>query len=196
MPHRNSDFQGHSPYFLVGAIALTIHLSAQAETATGTQPKESGSTSEPSQSSFPVRSRGYIDDYAELNATREGVVVLPSGVQYEVLREGSGKRPRANDSVKVHYKAMLATGVEFDNTYEQGEPASFQLDQYLVPGLKEALLLMKEGDEWRVTIPAKMGFHGGRFLRKRDLIYEITLISVMNTPGESKKGRHTSEIDQ
>lgn len=137
-------------------------------------------------SPVPTRVRAFVDDYAQLNAMREDVISLPSGVQYEVLKAGSGKQPHPSDSVTVHYRAMLATGVEFGNTYASNKPDILPLDQYIVPGLKEALLLMREGDEWRVTIPAKMGFTGGRFLRKRDLIYEVTLLSVENTGSETE----------
>lgn len=161
---------------LVGAFVVIIALALQP--AENMAQASEVDDEQPLQRSTPVRARDYVDDYAELNALREGVMSLPSGVQYEVLQDGKGKQPGTRDTVLVHYRAMLANGVEFDNTYEQGKPASLNLGEYLVPGLKEALLLMKEGDEWRVTIPAKMGYSGGRLLRKRDLIYEISLISV------------------
>ena len=127
-----------------------------------------------------ARSRGYVDDFAALNAKREGVVTLPSGVQYEVLKPGNGKRPAAGDAVLVSYQASLTNGAVFDSTYEDGEPARLQLEEIVVPGLKEALLLMNEGAQWRVVIPPSMGFgtSGNNMLRRRDLIYEIELVSV------------------
>lgn len=178
MPYRNNIFLIPIIYLVLGIIVLTLYLAGQVSVGKGAPATETSEDHAGTQSKVPIRARDHVDDYAQLNALREGVVSLPSGVQYEVLQAGSGKPPRADDTVTVHYRAMLANGVEFDNTYEQGEPALLHLDHYLVPGLKEALLLMKEGDEWRVTIPAKMGFSGGRFLRKRDLIYEIVLIAV------------------
>jgi FKBP-type peptidyl-prolyl cis-trans isomerase FklB len=127
-----------------------------------------------------ARNRGYRDDFAALNAKREGVVSLPSGVQYEILKAGTGGQPGAGDAVLVSYQASLTNGAVFDATYEDGEPVRLQLDEIVVPGLKEALLLMKEGAKWRVVIPPRMGFarSGNNQLRRRDLIYEIELVAV------------------
>ena len=123
---------------------------------------------------------GYADDFAALNARREGVVTLPSGVQYEVLQAGSGKQPGADDAVLVSYQGSLTNGAVFDSTYKDGEPARLQLAEIVVPGLKEALLMMNEGAKWRVVIPPSMGFKtaGNNMLRRRDLIYEIELVAV------------------
>jgi FKBP-type peptidyl-prolyl cis-trans isomerase FklB len=127
-----------------------------------------------------ARIRGYRDDFAALNARREGVVSLPSGVQYEILKAGTGRSPGTADAVLVSYQASLPNGAVFDSTYEDGEPVRMQLDEIVVPGLKEALLLMKEGAKWRVVIPPRMGFaaSGNNMLRRRDLIYDIELVSV------------------
>jgi len=129
---------------------------------------------------LPARTRGFNDDFARLNAAREGVVVLPSGVQYEVLTAGSGKQPHAGDTVVVHYVGTLTNGVVFDSTRKDGEPARLALDTIVVPGLREALLLMSEGAKWRVVVPPAMGFGraGNNMLRRRDLIYEIELLAV------------------
>jgi FKBP-type peptidyl-prolyl cis-trans isomerase FklB len=131
-----------------------------------------------------ARSGGYVDDFAVLNARREGVVTLPSGVQYEVLKAGSGSRPGAGDAVMVSYQASLTNGAVFDTTYEDGEPVRLQLEEIVVPGLKEALLLMNEGAKWRVVIPPSMGFKrsGNNMLRRRDLIYDIELVAVEAPP--------------
>jgi len=129
---------------------------------------------------LPARTRGFRDDYARLNAAREGVVVLPSGVQYEVLTAGSGKQPHAGDTVVVSYAGSLTNGTVFDSTREDDKPARLALDTIAVPGLREALLLMTEGAKWRVVIPPPMGFgrSGNNLLRRRDLIYEIELLAV------------------
>jgi FKBP-type peptidyl-prolyl cis-trans isomerase len=136
-------------------------------------------SSSPQTTKVPIRQRGYADDYAALNAKREGVIVLPSGVQYEVLKVGSGAQPKAGDTVAVNYKATLPTGVQFDSTDDSGKPADLKIAEIAVPGLKDALLHMKEGDKWRVVIPARLGFQRGQLLRKRDLIYEIELVSIV-----------------
>lgn len=134
-----------------------------------------------------ARYRGFKDDYAALNARREGVVILPSGVQYEVLKSGSGKQPQAGDAVHISYQASLTNGTVFDTTYDDDEPLHMPVDDIALPGLKEALLLMNEGAKWQVVIPPSMGFGniGNNMLRRKDLIYDIELISI-ETAQESK----------
>ena len=135
-------------------------------------------------SKIPAREGAYIDDYAALNAQRPGVVVLPSGLQYEILKAGDGKRPGQQDIVAVNYRGFLATGVTFDSTDAESGPAHLRIDQIVIQGLKEAILLMRVGDNWRVTIPASLGFIRKGMLRKRDLIYEIELIAIEAPPGD------------
>ncbi len=134
----------------------------------------------PARPAAALRAGGFVDDFAALNARREGVISLPSGLQYEVLRAGAGKTPQASDRVAVQYQGSLATGVVFDTTYDDGQPARMRIDGIVVPGLREALLLMKEGDKWRVVVPPSLGFgrSGRNQLRKRDLIYEVELVAV------------------
>ena len=137
-----------------------------------------------------ARSGAYKDDYAALNARREGVVTLPSGVQYEVLKSGNGEQPQAVDAVLISYQASLTNGTVFDTTYDDGEPLLMPLEDIVVPGLKEALLLMKEGAKWQVVIPPSMGFgrSGNNMLRRRDLIYDIELISIDRTKPAKASG--------
>jgi FKBP-type peptidyl-prolyl cis-trans isomerase FklB len=141
---------------------------------------------EPVKSTAPARTRGFVDDFAALNARREGVTSLPSGLQYEVLRAGTGKSPQISDRVVLQYEGRLATGVVFDTTYDDGGSAPLRVDEIAVPGLREALLRMKEGDKWRVVVPPSLGFGrvGNNMLRKRDLIYEVELVSV-ETPTQA-----------
>jgi FKBP-type peptidyl-prolyl cis-trans isomerase FklB len=141
---------------------------------------ESGKEADAQRPRLPARTRGFMDDFAALNAKREGVTTLPSGVQYEVLRVGKGKRPGPMDRVAVQYEGTLTTGVVFDTTYEDEEPPRLRMDEIAVPGLKEALLLMQEGAEWRIVVPPSMGFgaSGNNQLRRRDLIYKIELVAV------------------
>ena len=128
----------------------------------------------------PARTLGFVDDFAVLNAQRPGVVTLPSGVQYEILKAGQGRRPDPQDRVALRYEGRLTTGVVFDSTHEDPEPARLRVEEILVPGLREALLLMREGDRWRVVVPPALGFAaaGNNLLRKRDLIYEIELVAI------------------
>src|SRR5256885_16637056 len=88
------------------------------------------------------------------NAKKEGVKVLPSGLQYRVLKEGTGKQPAKTDTVVVHYKGTLVDGREFDSSYKRGEPAEFGVSQ-VIKGWTEALQLMKEGSKWMLFVPSQ-----------------------------------------
>jgi FKBP-type peptidyl-prolyl cis-trans isomerase FklB len=129
---------------------------------------------------IPAREGAYKDDFAALNSQREGVVTLPSGVQYEVLESGHGDQPESSDTVLVRYQASLPDGRVFDTTEDDQEPLVLPLESIAVPGLREALLLMQEGDHWRVVIPPSEGFGrtGNNRLRRRDLIYDIRLVAI------------------
>jgi FKBP-type peptidyl-prolyl cis-trans isomerase FklB len=139
-------------------------------------------------STIQARTRGFKDDFAALNARRKGVTTLPSGVQYEVLRAGTGRTPAPGDIIVMNYQGTLTNGTVFDTTYDENEPVHMPVNKIVVPGLKEALLLMQEGAKWRVVIPPSMGFSkaGNNQLRRRDLIYDIELNSV-ETPKQSSR---------
>lgn len=96
-------------------------------------------------------------EFLRANASKKGVVVLPSGLQYEVLREGSGPRPSLEDVVSTHYRGTHIDGSEFDATDPQGEPATFPV-RGVVPGWQEALPLMKTGAKWRLYVPPELGY--------------------------------------
>ena len=116
------------------------------------------------------------------NAKKAGVVTLPSGLQYEVLAEGSGKKPSATDRVQCHYEGTLIDGTLFDSSVKRGEPAVFGVTQ-VIPGWVEALQLMKEGAKWRLYIPYQMAYgeHGaGEMIPPYSaLIFEVELIKVL-----------------
>ena len=96
--------------------------------------------------------------FLEENAKKEGVVSLPSGLQYKVLTAGTGTaHPSASSQVKVHYRGTLLSGKEFDSSYKRGEPSTFGVGQ-VIKGWTEALQLMVEGDEWEVYIPSELAY--------------------------------------
>ena len=116
------------------------------------------------------------------NAKKEGVKTLPSGLQYKVLKSGTGKTPKATDTVKVHYHGTLIDGTVFDSSVDRGEPATFPVTG-VIPGWVEALQLMKEGDKWQLTIPSKLayadhGAPGGKIGPNSVLVFEVELISI------------------
>ncbi len=115
------------------------------------------------------------------NARKPGVKTLPSGLQYLVIKEGTGKKPAATDSVTVHYKGTLINGTEFDSSYRRGQPATFPLNQ-VIKGWTEGVQLMKEGATYRFFIPPQLGYGargaGGVIGPNATLIFDIELLSV------------------
>lgn len=120
--------------------------------------------------------------HLEANAKRPEVVTLPSGLQYEVLTEGNGPQPTAQDQVKVHYTGRLIDGTVFDSSVERGEPATFGVTQ-VIPGWVEALQLMKAGSKWRLHIPSQLAYGpqgaGGVIGPNSTLIFDVELLEVL-----------------
>ena len=116
------------------------------------------------------------------NAKKEGVVTLPSGLQYQVLREGNGKRPKATDQVRCHYEGTLINGTVFDSSYKRGEPAVFGLNQ-VISGWTEGVQLMQEGAKYRFFIPYNLAYGergaGQQIPPFAALIFDVELIEVM-----------------
>ena len=102
--------------------------------------------------------------FLEENRTKEGVVVLPSGLQYRVLREGNGAVPKATDSVAVNYRGTLVDGTEFDNSQKRGEPAVISV-RGAIKGWSEALQLMKTGSKWQIFVPPELAYGKRQFGR-------------------------------
>ena len=116
------------------------------------------------------------------NAKKEGVVTLPSGLQYQVLREGNGKKPKATDQVRCHYEGTLINGTVFDSSYKRGEPAVFGLNQ-VISGWTEGVQLMQDGAKYRFFIPYNLAYGergaGQQIPPFAALIFEVELIEVM-----------------
>lgn len=122
------------------------------------------------------------EKYLAENAKKEGVVTLPSGLQYMVQKEGSGKKPKATDKVKCHYEGFLIDGTVFDSSVERGEPAVFPLNQ-VIAGWTEGLQLMQEGAKYRFFIPYILGYGeggaGASIPPFAALIFDVELIEVL-----------------
>ena len=119
-------------------------------------------------------------DFLANNAKQEGVVVTESGLQYLVVKEGSGKKPGPNDVVTVHYTGRLIDGTVFDSSVERGEPATFAVGQ-VIAGWVEGLQLMSEGAAYRLFIPSELAYgeHGtGPIQPNSALIFDVQLIKV------------------
>jgi len=121
-------------------------------------------------------------DYLKENGSREGVVTTASGLQYEVLQEGTGKSPKATDKVRCHYEGRLTDGTVFDSSYQRGEPADFGLNQ-VIAGWTEGVQLMKEGAKYRFHIPYLLGYGergaGASIPPYATLVFDVELIKVL-----------------
>jgi FKBP-type peptidyl-prolyl cis-trans isomerase FklB len=115
------------------------------------------------------------------NKKKEGVITLPSGLQYKVIKAGSGNKPKATDTVTVHYQGTLINGTEFDSSYRRGQPVSFPVNG-VIPGWTEALQLMETGAKWQIVIPSNLAYGdrgaGPQIGPNATLIFEIELISI------------------
>jgi FKBP-type peptidyl-prolyl cis-trans isomerase FklB len=120
-------------------------------------------------------------DFLEANKTKQGVVTLPSGLQYTVLTAGTGVKPGPRDKVTCHYHGTLIDGTVFDSSVQRGQPATFPLDR-VISGWTEGLQLMPTGSKWRFFIPPNLGY-GDRQVSPQigpnsTLVFDVELISV------------------
>ncbi len=115
------------------------------------------------------------------NKRKEGVVTLASGLQYKVIKKGSGKKPKLTDTVTTHYRGTLIDGTEFDSSYRRNQPVSFPVNG-VIPGWTEALQLMEEGAKWQLFIPPHLAYGergaGPQIGPNATLIFEVELISI------------------
>lgn len=120
-------------------------------------------------------------DYLAENAKRDGVVTLASGLQYEVISQGSGATPVASSTVRTHYEGTLINGEVFDSSYKRGEPAEFPVGG-VIAGWTEALQLMQEGAKWRLYIPSDLAYGAraaGSIPPHSTLVFDIELLKVL-----------------
>ena len=120
-------------------------------------------------------------DFLAKNAEKDGIIERPSGLQYRVIRAGTGARPGSRDRVTVNYRGTLIDGTEFDSSYKRGQPASFKLNQ-VIKGWTEALALMQEGAKWELFIPPELAYgergSGQTIGPDEALIFEVELLKV------------------
>ena len=124
--------------------------------------------------------------FLEANKTKEGVVTLPSGLQYKVLQEGTGPKPAATDMVVCNYRGTLVDNTEFDSSYKRGQPATFPVTG-VIKGWTEALQLMPVGSKWQLVVPPELGYGergapGGQIGPNATLIFEVELLSIQEKP--------------
>lgn len=126
------------------------------------------------------------DAFLAANKVKDGVVALPSGLQYKILQEGTGPKPTAADTVTVNYRGTLINGTEFDSSFKRGQPASFPVGG-IIKGWTEALLLMPVGSKWQLFIPADLAYGsrqaGPTIGPNSTLVFEVELLSIQPKPG-------------
>ncbi|OLB33348.1 MAG: hypothetical protein DMG41_31540 [Acidobacteria bacterium] len=128
------------------------------------------------------------DAFLAANKSKDGIVALPSGLQYKILQEGTGAKPTAADTVTVNYRGTLINGTEFDSSYKRGQPSSFPVGG-IIKGWTEALLLMPVGSKWQLFIPSDLAY-GPRQASpaigpNSTLVFEVELLSIQAKPTAS-----------
>ncbi|MBD8389448.1 FKBP-type peptidyl-prolyl cis-trans isomerase [Dysgonomonas sp. BGC7] len=122
------------------------------------------------------------EEFLAVNKNRPGVVALPSGLQYEILKEGNGPKPSATDQVKCHYHGTLIDGTVFDSSIERGQPATFGVNQ-VIPGWVEALQLMPTGSKWKLFIPSNLAYGksgaGQTIEPNSTLVFEVEILEIV-----------------
>ncbi|MDL2255534.1 FKBP-type peptidyl-prolyl cis-trans isomerase [Parabacteroides sp. OttesenSCG-928-G06] len=122
------------------------------------------------------------EEFLNINRNKAGVTVLPSGLQYQVLKEGTGATPAATDKVKCHYHGTLINGTVFDSSVQRGQPAVFGVSQ-VIPGWVEALQLMPAGSKWRLFIPSDLAYGergaGEAIEPNSTLIFDVELLEIV-----------------
>ena len=129
------------------------------------------------------------DDFLAVNKGKEGVVVLPSGLQYKVLKAGTGPKPTASDTVACNYRGTLINGTEFDSSYKRGQPSKFAVNG-VIKGWTEALQLMPVGSKWQLFVPSDLAYgeQGGPGIAPNStLIFEVELVSIESGDKDQKK---------
>ena len=121
-------------------------------------------------------------EFLDANKKKEGVVTLPSGLQYKVIKAGTGAVPKATDTVKTHYRGTLISGTEFDSSYKRNEPAEFPVGG-VIKGWTEALQLMKTGSKWQLYIPSELAYGengaGADIPPNAVLTFDIELLEIV-----------------
>lgn len=174
------DFAAAIKDVMSGAELKVSHREAQAIVTDFFRRQEEKINAEKAEKGKKAKEKG--EAYLRENAKKNGVVTLPSGLQYQIIKEGNGCKPKATDKVKCHYEGFLIDGTVFDSSVQRGEPAVFPLNQ-VIKGWTEGLQLMQEGAKYRFFIPYMLAYGssgaGNSIPPYAALIFDVELIEVM-----------------
>jgi FKBP-type peptidyl-prolyl cis-trans isomerase len=135
------------------------------------------------------KNKGEGEAFLAANKSKDGVVTLPSGLQYKILTAGTGPKPTASDSVKCNYRGTLINGTEFDSSYKRGQPATFAVGQ-VIKAWTEALQLMPVGSKWQLFVPSSLAYGergaGAEIGPNATLIFEVDLLSIEEKAKDEK----------
>lgn len=177
------EFKKQFPNLNIDMFAKSFNRSFNGDSVKFTQEQAQESINEYMRSEYEkkiAKKESESKKFFEENALKEGVITLPSGLQYKVLKSGEGEKPTETDQVKVHYKGNLLDGTEFDNSEKRGEAVTLGVNR-VIPGWTEALQLMHPGDRWMLYVPAKLGYGergAGPIGPNEPLIFEVELLSI------------------
>lgn len=169
----------------VTIMSSAFSVASKAEESKMTEEEANGLVQAYFQSATERKGQANLEEgnaFLEENKSREGVITTESGLQYEVITEGTGAKPTAQDQVRVHYHGTLTDGTVFDSSVDRGEPATFGVSQ-VIPGWTEALQLMPVGSKWKVYIPSALGYGqrgaGGDIGPNAVLIFDVELLEIV-----------------
>jgi len=141
------------------------------------------------QKEFAEQNKKYGEAFLAANKAKDGVVVLPSGLQYKVLREGDGKKPGLDDNVRCNYRGTLLDGSEIDSSYKRNEPSTLPL-KGVIKGWTEVLQLMPVGSKWQIFVPSELAYgergNGRNIGPNATLIFEVELLSIQKGGAAAK----------
>ena len=180
-------------------VALLGRCAAAQETATSNRSQQAPAVSKPeneqkqdyehAKARLSEKNKETGDAFFAENLKKEGVVTLPSGLQYKIFKQGHGKKPTLEDVVVCNYRGTLLDGTEFDSSYKRNQPATIPV-KGLIKGWSEALQLMSTGSKWRIFIPPQLAY-GERVVRgiapNAMLLFEVELISIQDKPQTATK---------
>jgi FKBP-type peptidyl-prolyl cis-trans isomerase FklB len=178
--------QGMADGFSGGKLLMTVE---DINAILAEMQKEQRGKIELARKEFAEKNRQDGEAFLAANKAKDGIVALPSGLQYRVLKEGDGQKPGLDDNVRCNYRGTLLDGTEIDSSYQRKEPSAFPM-KGVIKGWSEALQLMPVGSKWQIFVPSELAYgergNGRNIGPNATLIFEVELLSIQNGGAEAK----------